>query len=168
MIIYSFRATYDEEGFNTHRKVEEKHEAPNQFRDAISSNGVVEMEWDRERYDWCPDGLPEGSLLVAPMAGFCGKREVFESMSGLMIPNRGVVTLSGLGSDYVLVSPKNYQETESISGLPHLFMLFPDHLSCLVTEAFKQKWERHGYTGATFKPVTELDDDLFLPVVPTE
>ncbi len=61
------------------------------------------------------------------------------------------------------ISPKNY--TDENRQIDHLFDMYPRHSYPLVTEVFKQAWERHGFTGATFELVDEMADERFVAVV---
>lgn len=70
------------------------------------------------------------------------------------------VLFKGVSSDFSFMQPANFIKPAAI--MPHVFLLFDQFKTLLVTQAFVNAWNENNFTGADFQFTTQIDTVFFL------
>lgn len=118
----------------------------------------IESKWGESSLD-----KPLGDWITYSCYGLASKVEIIASLRKFA-PNNIInpLVIDGRSDVFALLQPKNHGLNDT--GLEHLFIMFSKYKGLLVTQLFKDEWERRGLTGAEFTLVTEMDDDRFIAV----
>lgn len=114
---------------------------------------------------WAIDSTdkPIGDFIMFPGAGLATTKSQishFKRFAPLCLVND--LRLDGVDSPYALLQITNHKLGDK--ELPHIFMMFKQYKVMLVTQIFKDEWNRLGLTGADFQEVTEIPDTNFIAV----
>lgn len=116
---------------------------------------------------WNPGGLQTQVLDLIPSTA-CGlvmNEKAFIAMSN-RLGNLTTFKVNVEGGDiFYGILPKNFTDQKNFTGkmdkAEHVLTIVPKHCYIMVSEAFKNEWERNGFTGAEFQEIMELDNSLF-------
>lgn len=131
---------------------------------ALSNEGIISKKnGDSIQCKWGIDSSdkPLGDKVMFPAYGLAVTSSLIQTLRKFAPHNTiNKLVIDGKDSDFVLLQPKNYDV--NATQLEHIFMMFSKHKGLLVTQYFKDEWERLNLTGAEFVKVDVMDDDWFI------
>ncbi len=118
----------------------------------------LEMVWAGDS-----DGKPIGDFIVFPGAGLATNTNLLARLKRFAPSNVvNPIKVNGVDSPFSLLNVSNHQPGDK--QIPHIFMMFKQYKAMLVTQLFKEEWQRLGLTGAEFSELAELPDADFITV----
>lgn len=156
MKFYTLRTEYVD-GFNVYRSVLDDlcEGVLHTHAEKIARGEPLRMRWfdalgRKPEGDWI--GMQD--LVIAGSAGMIEPLAKF-APSAQVTP----FTIRDDERRFALLRPKNF--SADATCIDHAFLMFKTHKSVLVTEQFKEEWERQRRTGAVFALAGELQDSRF-------
>lgn len=130
--------------------------------EALRRGEPVKMKWAADA-----GGKMVADFIMFPKSGLASSDAVIAKLRRFAPANPvSKIVIDGDDSGYAFLSPKNHSQEDML--IEHIFMMFEKYKSLLVSQEFKDEWERQGLTGAVFEYVTEMDDSRFIQVAPAE
>ena len=126
--------------------------------DEITRGVTLEMKWAVDSAS-----KPIGDFIRVPGLKFACTHKTIEKLKKFAPDNTiSQITIDGNAANFSVLQPKNHAIDDN--KLEHIFMMFSQYKSLLVTQLVKDEWERLGLTGAVFKEVAEMEDERFIAV----
>lgn len=160
MKIYRIRSVFDQKGNYVFKQVTHKDGCYEDLRKQFDVGAQLDMEWN-----WGCKSKKLGDLIPSSSPGMLFTQRAFNKLSALIpTAKRYQVKLDDRAEQFVFegVVVNNYAP-DSIN-MDHVFVMYPQRNYEIVSETFKNVWEKNGFTGMMFEYLDEVDDASFAVV----